>query len=135
MTYPDHSTGSPASIVEHGPDGRDAHGGAVPLLGLTSTNTEEAGQNPTEPEDSNPPARLAPLLGTSTSQVPDISRGSSKNGPQKVSATPNCYGKMAHLQAETRGKPSVVRAVFATPETTFQVASSPQLPTVNRLWA
>jgi hypothetical protein len=34
-----------------------------------------------------------------------------KNGPQRASATPNCYGKMANHQAENPGKSRLLRAV------------------------
>ena len=36
-----------------------------------------------------------------------------KNGPQRASATPNCYGKMAHHQAENPAKACLLRDVFA----------------------
>lgn len=36
-----------------------------------------------------------------------------KNGPPRASATPNCYGKMAHHQAKNPAKPSLLSAVFA----------------------
>ena len=36
-----------------------------------------------------------------------------KDGPQRAFVTTNCYGKMAHLRAESPGKPSLLRAEFA----------------------
>ena len=37
-----------------------------------------------------------------------------KDGPPRAFVTRNCYGKMAHRQAGSPGKPSLLRAVVAT---------------------
>ena len=64
--------------------------GAMPLLGLEPSITEKAGQNPAIVGDIARLASGAPLLGTSTSQVLEISRGSSKKrSPESI-----CYPKL-----------------------------------------
>ena len=61
-----------------------------PLLGLELTNAENTGQISSFNEDSNHSARLAPLLGTKTSEIVENARRSStRRSPKRV-----CYGKL-----------------------------------------
>jgi hypothetical protein len=77
--------------------------GASSLLGLEPATTENAGLISPMDENSNPQALGNPLLGTSTSQVLEISRGSSKNGPQRACATICCYDLVRVSSRESRG--------------------------------
>jgi hypothetical protein len=64
----------------------------MPLLGLEPANAENAEQNPTPNEDSNPSAMSGPLLGTSTSEiVANARKSSSRRSPKRV-----CYAELLH---------------------------------------
>mgnify|MGYP001039952170 CR=1 FL=1 len=74
--------------------------GIGPLLGLELTSIENTGQKPAISEDSNRTHRRAPLLGTSTSQVLEIPRGSSKKrSPESI-----CYPKLLRENGPSSGR-------------------------------
>jgi len=104
MTQTDHTTGSPPSLDEHAADGRGRDGSSV-LLGLepqTSLSPENAGQNLSHFADLDSQPCYAPLLGTSTSQVLEISRGSSKKrSPESI-----CYPKLLRENGPSSGQKS-----------------------------
>ena len=67
-----------------------------------SSAIEKAGQNSTLPGDLDHPPRHTPLLGTSTSQVLEISRGSSKKrSPESI-----CYPKLLRENGPSSGRKS-----------------------------
>jgi len=102
MTKPDHTTGSPASLSEHSADGQGRDDAGV-LLGLEPTrplSIEKAAQNPSDLTDLDSQLCYAPLLGTSTSQVLEISRGSSKErSPESI-----CYPKLLLENGPSSGR-------------------------------
>lgn len=70
--------------------------GSGALLALELTTIENSGLISSPDEDSNPPAFGIPLLGTSTPQVLEISRGSSKKrSPESV-----CYTEPLHSRGQ-----------------------------------
>jgi hypothetical protein len=70
---------------------------AVPLLGLTSPNTEKSGLSSPMSEDSNPSSFGSPLLGTITSQHTEtIGKSSERRSSKRV-----CYGKLLREDAQS----------------------------------
>ncbi|WP_216365664.1 hypothetical protein, partial [Sphingobium sp. SA916] len=101
MTQTDHITGSPPSLSEHAAD-RQARDDAGVLLGLELApplDIEKTGQNRSDLSDLDGPPCYAPLLGTSTSQVLEISRGS----PKKRSPESICYPKLLRENGPSSG--------------------------------
>ena len=71
-------------------DDADDGDGSMPLLGLELTAVVNTGQYLTASEDSNPSPLLAPLLGTSTSEIVANARKSSpRRSPKRV-----CYAEL-----------------------------------------
>jgi hypothetical protein len=104
MTQTDHTTDSLPSLIERAADDRGRNGSGV-LLGLepqTSLSLENAGQNLSHLADLDGQPCHAPLLGTSTSQVLEISRGSSKKrSPESI-----CYTKLLRENGPSSGRKS-----------------------------
>jgi len=83
-------------------DRAEAVSGAGPLPGLEPLATEKAGHNHESNETVGQPTGLGPLPGTSTSQVLEISRGSSKKrSPESI-----CYPKLLRENGPSSGRKS-----------------------------
>ena len=93
---PDDSQGAPKGLPG---DDRETVGADVsPLLTLEPTNTENTGENSTETEDSNQPASLNPLLGTTASTGIEKLRKSSTRRSPKL----QCYGNLLRFSADSQ---------------------------------
>ena len=104
MTQTNHNTGSSPSLIEHvaGGQGRDDASVLLALEPQSTPDIEKEGENLPCLTDLGRQPCYAPLLGTSTSQVLEISRGSSKKrSPESI-----CYPKLLRENGPSSGRKS-----------------------------
>lgn len=95
-SLPSRSREAQKALVEALLDG----GGSMPLLGLELATTENKREIDGLTEDSNQQAMLAPLLGTTSSDIADNARkSSSRRSPERV-----CYGNLLRQYPRTSDK-------------------------------